>query len=72
MKNVTYNRILACEYAKKWALKRNQFLINFRYKTKNLNQIYIASHTYHSYYKPIAEYNYSKIRFVHIENVRKW
>ncbi len=34
MKNVTYNRILACEYAKKWALKRNQFLINFRYKTK--------------------------------------
>ena len=39
---------------------------------RNLNQIYIASHTYDSYYKPIAEYNYSKIRFVHIANVRKW
>lgn len=164
MKNITYNRISACEYAKKWALKRNpqyynynslggdctnfisqcifagskvmnyskqngwyyidgnrkspswtgvEFLYNFLITNKsvgpfgkisnineiqngdiaqlsfdgntyshsliildinqrNLNQIYIASHTYDSYYKPIAEYNYSKIRFVHIENVRKW
>ena len=130
MKNITYNRISACEYAKKWALKRNpqyynynslggdctnfisqcifagskvmnyskqngwyyidgnrkspswtgvEFLYNFLITNKSvgplekdLNQIYIASHTYDSYYKPIAEYNYSKIRFVHIENVRKW
>ena len=164
MKNITYNRISACEYAKKWALKRNpqyynydslggdctnfisqcifagskvmnyskqngwyyidgnrkspswtgvEFLYNFLITNKsvgpfgkisnineiqngdiaqlsfdgntyshsliildinqrNLNQIYIASHTHDSYYKPIAEYNYSKIRFVHIANVRKW
>lgn len=38
----------------------------------NLNGIYIASHTFDSYNKKISEYALRKIRFIHIEGVRKW
>ena len=38
----------------------------------NLNKIRIASHTIDSFYKPIAEYRYQKIRFVHMEGVRTY
>lgn len=38
----------------------------------SLNGIYIASHTFDSYNKKISEYALEKIRFVHIEGVRKW
>ena len=37
----------------------------------NLNKIFIASHTFDSFNKRISEYNYEKIRFIHIEKVRK-
>lgn len=35
----------------------------------DLNQIYIASHTFDSFDKKISEYKFQKIRFVHIEKV---
>lgn len=38
----------------------------------NLNKIGIASHTMDNFYKPIAEYVYQKIRFVHIDGVRNY
>ena len=34
------------------------------------NQIFISSHTFDSFNKKISEYNYKKIRFIHIEKVR--
>ena len=34
------------------------------------NQIFISSHTFDSFNKKISEYNYEKIRFIHIEKVR--
>ena len=37
----------------------------------DLSEIKIASHTFDSYDKPISEYIYKKIRFIHIEGVRK-
>ncbi len=37
----------------------------------DLNQIFISSHTFDSFNKRISEYNFEKIRFIHIENVRK-
>lgn len=37
----------------------------------SLAGIKIASHTYDSYNKPISEYSFQKVRFVHIEGVRK-
>ena len=36
----------------------------------DLNQIFISSHTFDSFNKKISEYNYEKIRFIHIEKVR--
>lgn len=36
----------------------------------DLSQIYIASHTLDSYNKPISKYNFEKIRFIHIKNVK--
>ena len=36
-----------------------------------LSGIKIASHTFDSYNKSISEYIYKKIRFIHIQNVRK-
>jgi len=38
----------------------------------NLSGIKIASHTFDSFNKAISEYNFRKIRFVHIQNVRKY
>lgn len=35
----------------------------------DLNQIYIATHTYDALNKKISEYSFSKIRFIHINNV---
>lgn len=37
-----------------------------------LSGIKIACHTYDSYNKAISEYSFNKIRFVHIEAVRKY
>ena len=37
----------------------------------DINQIFISSHTFDSFNKRISEYNFEKIRFVHIEKVRK-
>lgn len=36
-----------------------------------LNKIFISSHTFDSFNKSITEYNFEKIRFVHIDKVRK-
>ncbi len=38
----------------------------------SLTGIKIASHTYDNYNKSISEYFFQKIRFIHIEGVRKW
>lgn len=38
----------------------------------NLDRIFVATHTFDSYYRRISTYNYAKIRFVHIEGVRIW
>lgn len=37
----------------------------------DLNQIFISSHTYDSFNKRISEYSFEKIRFMHIDKVRK-
>lgn len=37
----------------------------------DLDKIYIASHTYDSFYKKISSYNFEKIRFIKIKGVRK-
>lgn len=33
--------------------------------------IYVAAHTYDAYMRPLSSYNYSKVRGIHIEGVRK-
>ena len=38
----------------------------------SLAGIKIASHTFDSYNKSILEYTFKKVRFIHIEKVRKW
>lgn len=38
----------------------------------NLSGIKIASHTQDNYNKPISEYGFEKVRFIHIEGVRKY
>ncbi len=37
----------------------------------DLSEIKIASHTFDSFDKPISEYVYKNIRFIHIQGVRK-
>ena len=37
---------------------------------QDLNQVFISSHTFDSFNKRISEYNYEKIRFIHIEKVK--
>ena len=37
----------------------------------DINGIFISSHTYDSFNKKVSEYNFEKIRFIHIEKVRK-
>ena len=44
------------------------FIIDIK-NPNDLNKISIATHTYDALGKKIAEYNFSKIRFIHIENV---
>lgn len=44
------------------------FIIDIK-SINDLNKIYIATHTYDSLHKSIGEYIFSKIRFIHIENV---
>ena len=61
----SYIRELALEYAYKWALKRNSLIVT---KLEN-NRIYVSSHTLDNLNKPLENYNYSSIRFIHIEHV---
>ena len=37
----------------------------------DLDKIYISSHTFDSFNKKISEYIFQKIRFIHIDGVRK-
>lgn len=46
-------------------------IVNIK-ESSNIDNILIASHTYDSYNKPISEYNFRKIRYIHIEKVRFW
>ena len=39
-------------------------------KPIKLDNIFIAAHTYDSYNKPISEYSFQKVRFIHLEKVR--
>lgn len=46
-------------------------LVIVKIKNKfDLDKIFITSHTYDSFNKKISEYNFEKIRFIHIEKVR--
>lgn len=38
----------------------------------NLDKIFVATHTFDSYYRKISSYSFKKIRFVHINGVRVW
>ncbi len=38
----------------------------------NLENIYVATHTIDSYNKPISEYTFKKIRFIHINGVKMY
>lgn len=44
------------------------FIINIG-NPNNLNEISIAAHTYNVLGKKIGEYSFSKVRFIHIENI---
>ena len=44
------------------------FIINVN--GPSLNNIAVATHTYDVLGKKIGEYNFLKVRFIHIENVR--
>ena len=46
-------------------------IVNIQDKT-DLNQIFISSHTFDSFNKRISEYNFEKIRFIHIDKIRKY
>ncbi len=37
-----------------------------------LNNIYVASHTYNSYNRKVSTYNFQDIRFIHIKDVGIW
>ena len=39
---------------------------------QTIKDIYVATHTFDSFYRSITTYQYEKIRFVHIEGVRVW
>lgn len=39
-------------------------------KIKDLDNVFIATHTFDAYKKRISEYYFSKIRFIHIEKIR--
>lgn len=38
----------------------------------NLDNIFIATHTFDTYMRKVSSYDYVKIRFLHIEGIRKW
>ncbi|MDD4700059.1 MAG: amidase domain-containing protein [Oscillospiraceae bacterium] len=38
----------------------------------NDGMIFVSAHTYDAYMKPLSEYYYSKIRFLHIAGIRKY
>lgn len=40
-------------------------------KVEDLNKIKIASHTFDSFNQPIGNYQFQKIRFIHIQGIRK-
>ncbi len=39
---------------------------------KTVENIHVATHTYDTFGKTIAEYNFKDIRYIHINGVRKW
>lgn len=44
-------------------------MIGFQQNVNDINKIYIATHTFDALHKSIDEYSFSKIRFIHIENI---
>jgi hypothetical protein len=36
------------------------------------DEIYVATHTYDSYMRPLSSYFYERIRYLHVEGVRMW
>ncbi len=38
----------------------------------NLDNIFVATHTFDSYGRRVSSYDYIKMRFLHIEGIRKW
>ena len=49
----------------------NNFAHSLFVVDKVLSNIWIATHTFDAYYKNLNDYNYQKIRFLHIEGIRK-
>ena len=39
---------------------------------KENEEIFVATHTYDSFYRNVSSYNYEQIRYLHIEGVRNW
>lgn len=39
---------------------------------KDINEIYVAPHTFDSYTRRLSSDQYEKMRMLHIEGVRKW
>lgn len=38
----------------------------------NLDKIFVATHTFDSYGRRVSSYDYIKIRYLHIQGIRKW
>lgn len=38
----------------------------------DLNEVYVATHTFDSYGRKLSSYEYKKARMIHIQGVRKW
>ena len=36
------------------------------------DEIYVATHTYDSYMRPLSSYAYERIRYLHVDGVRTW
>jgi hypothetical protein len=49
----------------------NNFAHSLFVVDKVLSNIWIATHTFDAYYKNLNDYNYQKIRFLHIDGIRK-
>lgn len=53
-------------------IEKGQFSHSLLVVDKKEEEIYVATHTEDSYYRPLSSYTYEKIRFLHINKVLVW